>query len=529
MKTSSTLWDWSQQATPVHDSPYDGALRIDLDVDVAIVGAGITGLTTALQLERAGLRVVVLEARTVGTGVTGGTSAHLTEAIDHRYSNVARDFGPEAARLVARSSRTAIDHIAATAAALGIECSFERVPGYLYTEREEHIAGLELELEAALDAGLAVTRVEDPLPFVTRAALRFENQAQFQPIDYVKGLAQHLRMEGTRIYEHSRVVSIDEDEPCVVRTESGATVRAGYVVVATHAPLNKLLLQTKLASYRSYVVAGAVEKAPQGLFWDTEDSYHYVRSHTVDGRTFLIVGGEDHKTGQVEHPKGAYERLAAYARRFGLEHPTFTWSSQVIEPVDGLPFIGHNAMASRVLVATGFSGNGLTFGTLAGIILSDTILKHPNRYRDLYEATRIKPVASAGHYVSENIDYPKHLMGDRLKPAEGRSTRDVAPGEGKILSIGGERVAAFRDDDGRLHCTSAVCTHMGCLVAFNAAEKTWDCPCHGARFDTHGEVLDGPAIEPLKRLPIVDEAPASSDSASTSGVHASVTSSGVHR
>jgi nitrite reductase/ring-hydroxylating ferredoxin subunit len=276
--------------------------------------------------------------------------------------------------------------------------------------------------------------------------------------------------------------------------------------VAAHVPIsNRVLLHTKLAAYRSYAIAARIASgsAPRGLFWDTEDPYHYTRVQNVGRGTYLIVGGEDHKTGTAEETGECYVRLDEYTRaRFPIERIGYRWSGQVIEPVDGLPYIGRNAMSSHLHVATGYSGNGMTFSTLAGMILSDQILGRENKYTDLYSATRITPVASAVDYVTENVDFPKYLVLDRLTRAdvEEGTSESVRPGEGGIFTVNGKKAAICRDREGRLHQLSPVCTHLGCDVRWNDAEATWDCPCHGSRFGPDGRVINGPATVDLSRL-----------------------------
>lgn len=472
--------------------------RDDVHVDVAVVGGGITGITAALLLKLAGKRVAVLEARRVGSGVTGGTTAHITEAVDTRYHVLESKFGREGARLTAESSRAAIELIADLQSRFGIGCGFERVPGYFFTGRDEDVEEVQRELEAARRAGLVVHSAPCPLPIVVKTAIRFEDQAQFHPLTYVNGLASQIPGDGSFVFESSRVLTVDEGEPCRVHLEHGAVLTADRVILATHAPLNRVLLQTKVAHYRSYVVSGPVEQSAHGLFWDTDDPYHYVRSHRVGDETHLIVGGEDHKTGQETDTEAPFERLREYAAGLGLRQVTHRWSAQVIEPVDGLPFIGRNAASEHVYVATGFSGNGMTFGTIAAKLLADACLNRANPYAELYAATRMKPLASLTSFLGENIDFPLHLLSDTVRPAEARSVDEVGPGQGKIVRVAGERLAVYRDQKGRLHAVSPVCTHLGCHVRFNTAERTWDCPCHGSRFDTEGKVLDGPAVLPLK-------------------------------
>ncbi len=475
-------------------------LEKDLEADVAIVGAGITGLTAAYLLERAGKRVVVLEARQVLAGVTGSTTSHLTQLVDTRYHELEKKFGHEGAKLVASSNAAAIDLIEKIVREQALPCGFDRVPGYLYAETTEQAAELELELAAAMRAGLSATASSTPpLPFAVKGAMRVENQGQLDPRAYLAPIAIALNANGSSIYTESPVVSISESDTCMLETANGAVVRAPFVLVATHSPLNVLLLQTKIAHYQSYVVSGPVTTPLNALLNDMYDPYHYIRTQRTSAGLQLIIGGEDHKTGQEKDTEAAFERLTAYARRFSMV-PDRRWSAQVVEPVDGLPFIGRNSNSKNVFVATGFSGNGTTFGTIAAMLFTDSVLGKPNPWGALYEATRIKPLASLKSYIAENVDFPLYLAGGALKPAEAHSVAEVGVGEGKIVAVDGKRAAVFRDAKGVLHAVSSVCTHMGCRVAFNSAQTSWDCPCHGSRFSIDGEVLDGPAINPLDRV-----------------------------
>ncbi len=504
---TESLWRATHQLR--HFQP----LQRDAETDVVVVGAGISGLTAAVMLGRRGMRVMVLERERVGSGETANTTSHLTEAVDARYQTLIRDFGEDGAQLVAQSSRDAIDQIEALASrdeAIG----FTRVPGYLYTERQSDVEWLANELDAARRAGCAVTWVDDvPLPFTTHGGVRWEHQAQLHATAYLEALVHEALAHGVRVYERTPVVGVHDGEPCRIETEHGL-VRARAVFVAANVPVNnRVLLHTKIAAYRSYSMAwdlgsdSAAARAAQvhGLFWDTADPYHYTRVQQTQGRRYLIVGGEDHRTGEESDTEACYARLEAFARdRFGVGAPRFRWSGQIIEPVDGLPFIGTNTASRHVYVATGYAGNGMTFGTLAGMIVSDLIAGRANPYAPLYAATRVKPLAAAYDYLAENALFPAHLVADRLTSlnAEDRPVEALAPGEGGIFATDAGKVAVCRDRSGTLHACSAVCTHLACDVAWNTAEQTWDCPCHGSRFSPEGRVINGPAVSDLSWQPV---------------------------
>jgi glycine/D-amino acid oxidase-like deaminating enzyme/nitrite reductase/ring-hydroxylating ferredoxin subunit len=499
---------WSE-VTPAPPRPQlDG----NVAVDVAVVGGGITGITTALLLAREGRSVAVVEARRVGKGETGKSTAHLTEALDVRYHTLISRFGLEGARLAAAGQRGAIERIATLTEELEIDCGFHRAPGFLYAERPEQLAELEEEARAAerLDLDTSLVR-EVPLPFPTVRALRFENQAALNPRLYLQALAEALVAAGGLILEETQVVDIDESDPCRVIADRGM-VLARDVIVAAHVPIsNRIFLHTKLAAYRTYAVGVEIPRAAgdghargtlpgEGLFWDLDDPYHFVRSQEVSDRTYLIVGGEDHKVGEIEDTTALFARLENYVRqRFGREvAPTdYRWSGQIVSSADGLPYVGRNSLSSHVYVATGYGGNGITQGTLAAAMLRDVVCQRPNRFTSLLDATRIKPLASARSFISENADYPKHLLEDRLPRPGKEGLADIEPGEGEVLSLDGERLAVYRNANGELSALSPVCTHLGCNVHWNTTEKSWDCPCHGSRFDPHGRVLNGPAVSAL--------------------------------
>lgn len=495
MESNVSLWSATAQM------PAYAPLSEDVEVDVAIVGGGITGLTAAMLLAEAGKRVIVLEARTIGSGVSNRSTVHMTEMIDGWYSQIASDFGKDGARLVAQSSRAAIEHVRTFAERFGIECGLTRKPGYLYTETDEDVGDIEKEYEAARDAGLPVTLAERaPLPFETKRAALFPDQQQVHLARYLAGLSKAATEKGARICEWSPVISVADGEPCLLHLENGSVVRARQVLCATHTTMNRAFIQTKIAAYRSYVVAYPNVSVPDGLYWDTDDPYHYISPFDIDGTTYLLVGGEDHKTGTKRSTAEHIDALHGWTKdRFEVGEPSHRWSAQVWEPVDGLPFIGRNSVSEHVFVATGFSGNGTTYGPIAAMIFADIVLGRPNAWAELYAATRVKPVSSALTYVEENVDFPMHFVSDRLHPPDAKELGDIGPGEGKTIRVAGERLAVYRDPSGNVHACSAVCTHLGCLVKFNTAERTWDCPCHGSRFSIDGTVLDGPATRPLAR------------------------------
>jgi glycine/D-amino acid oxidase-like deaminating enzyme/nitrite reductase/ring-hydroxylating ferredoxin subunit len=503
---TNSVWSEAMPAPPY--APLSG----NVAVDVAIVGGGVTGMTAGLLLARAGRRVAVVEARRIGKGETGKTTAHLTEALDVSYQTLTSRFGVGGAQLAAAGQRAAIDRIAAFAQQCAIDCDFRRVAGFAVAETRAQLAVLEREATAARRLGISVALVDTaPLPFPIAGALRFDDQATIHPRCYLQGLERAFVGLGGQIFEDTQVVSIDEGDPCRVISDRGIVTAHG-VIVAAHVPIvNRVLLHTKLAAYRTYVVGidlGGDAVVGDGLYWDMADPYHYIRTQTIAGRRYLLVGGEDHKVGEADDTTAPFARLEDYVRaRFGREVAAtdYRWSGQIVESADGLPYVGRNSLSHDVYVATGYAGNGITQGTLAAMVLTDEICGVANPLRELLDATRIKPFASAGAFLSENIDYPKHLLTDRLPGSLDGGPAALAaipPGEGRVVSIEGERLAVYRNGNGQLGAVSPVCTHLGCLVHWNTTEKSWDCPCHGSRFDPHGRVLNGPAVSALEAKPI---------------------------
>lgn len=487
------------------------ALKGKIEVDVAIVGGGITGLTAALRLKQAGKKVAVLERTHIASGDTGHTTAHLTEVIDTRYYKLVSDFGSKGARMAAESSRAAIDQIESWVSEFNIDCDFMRVPAYLYTESRRGVRELRKEARAMRRAGVEAEMTTDvPLPFRVQAAIRVKNQAQFHPRKYLLALAEKIHGDESYVFEKTKVTDMVEGDPCHLTTENGSVV-AKEVIFATYSPINsKFIMPTKIPAYRTYAVAVKLrnQRLEPGLYWDTADPYHYTRAVNGELTDVLIIGGEDHKTGMLEDTESRFGRLAAYCRdHFDVDTIETRWSGQILEPIDGLPYIGLSPMSKHFYISTGYTGNGMTFGTIGGMLTSDLILGHKNKWADLYDASRVKPKASAFSFINENKDYPLCMIKDRIKPAEAQSIDEVKPGEGKIVAHHGEKVAVYHDTNGAIFAVSPVCTHMGCLVHFNNAEQSWDCPCHGSRFAVNGEVMNGPAVTALKPVDLTVSKP----------------------
>ena len=481
------------------DRPRYPSITRDQRFDVAIIGGGITGVTAALLLKRGGLRVAVIEAQRIGDGVTGATTAHLTTMLDARYADLRKTFGQEKTKLVVDSVRHAIRSIGRLASEHGIACDYVTVPGFLYAEPGQDTVAIEAEIETMRSLGLPVSAVSSiPLPIAPAAALRVEEQAQFHPLKYLVGLAGQIEGDGSAIFENSRVDTIDDGEPCQVHT-AGGIISATAVLMATHTPINELLLtHARVTPYRSYVLAlDAGDIAPDALLWDVADPYHYTRSATIDGRRLLIVGGEDHKTGQEDDTTAPFARLRSYAKaRFGQREVVRQWSAQLYEPADGLPYIGRQLGKQHIFMTAGYSGTGMTFGTIAAEIIAGEILGAPSQWGALYDSKRLSIGSGGAQIVKEGLNVAVAAIAGFVHD-DGGDVESIQPGEGKIIRRDGVQVAAYRDEHGALTMLSPRCTHAGCIVGWNTAERSWDCPCHGGRFAATGSVLEGPPTAPL--------------------------------
>ena len=478
----------------------------DATAKICIVGAGIAGLTTAYLLSRAGHSVIVLDDGPIAGGETGRTTAHLSNAIDRRYSSIEQLHGEKGARLAAESHSHAIDAIENIVATERIDCDFERLNGYLFVPSGESTEILNRELEAAHRAGLVEVSLLARAPldwFNTGPCLCFPSQAQFHPLKYMTALAAVIEQRGGRIFTGTHATKIEGGPTASVQT-NGPTVRSEYIVVATNTPVNDLVaIHTKQAAYRSYVVGARIPRASvtRALYWDTSEPYHYVRihRHNVQGKDLLLVGGEDHKTGQADDSEQRFGRLEDWAKaRFPMiESFDHRWSGQVMETIDGLAYIGANPMdAPNVFVATGDCGMGMTHGTIAGILLTELILGRDHPWKTLYEPSRITTRAIAD-FTRETLNAGVQYK-DWLTPGDAPSADDIPRGSGAVIRRGLSKVAVYRHSSGSLEEFSAVCPHLGCIVGWNSTEQTWDCPCHGSRFDVSGRVLNGPAIGGLE-------------------------------
>ncbi len=496
---------WLDSIAPIEFTPLSKNIR----TDVVIVGGGIAGLTIAYSLVKEGKKVVVIEDGNIGSGETGRTSAHLVSALDNRYYNLKRIYGEERTKLIAQSHKAAIDFIEQTIKINDIDCDFERVDGYLFLHPTDQLESLSKELKAVQNAGIeaimlpATKGLKYAIP-----SIKFYDQAQFHPLKYLKGLADVIIKCGGEIYTSTKAATIDNEG---VVTQSRCEIKADHIVVATNSPVNnKYAMHLKQYAYRTYVIGARIKKdsIPKALWWDTGDKsvnkdippYHYVRIQSLDDKyDLLLCGGEDHPTGVTGAnqltEEDRYSLLEYWLKkRFKVDNIIYQWSGQIMEPMDSLAYIGRNPQSkSNIYIVTGDSGNGLTHGTIAGILIPDLINGKPNEWENIYDPSRFKLFSAGKVFFKEVIGglvtYLKNKPHD-LKSVEFSSIKND---EGKVLEFSGKKLGAYRDQHDELHIVDAECTHLGCLIKWNNDEKSWDCPCHGSRFAYNGKVLNGPA------------------------------------
>jgi glycine/D-amino acid oxidase-like deaminating enzyme/nitrite reductase/ring-hydroxylating ferredoxin subunit len=486
--------------------PYQPANQADTakTYDVAIIGGGITGLSTAWLLQKAGKQCILLEAKNIGFGTTGGTTAHINTVLDTPYYTMEKNFGEDNAKLVAQAAQDAISLIKQNISDLNIDCAFQEKDGYTFAETEEQARELDKMYESCRKVGVDISYTDKiPVPVAHIKAVRFGGQAQFHPLHYVYGLAKAFENAGGVIVENTRVRNVEGDDILEITGDETHTAKA--VVFATHIPIGINLLHLRCIPYRTYAMAVRLKHNPdypRALVYDSQDPYHYYRTQEINGQPYLIGGGCDHRTASEENTEKCFLQLEAHLRKyFDIEEVGYAWSSQYFEPADGLPYIGHlPGHPANVLVATGFGGNGMIYSSVAAITLTDMLTGRETPYIKLFDPNRVKPIAGFVNFIKHNTTVAGEII-SKIWPADKLHVlAELAPGDSKVVKYEDDTIALHKDEHGNLHALHSECTHMKCTIAWNAAENSWDCPCHGARFSVNGEVLTGPASTDLERI-----------------------------
>ena len=503
MTATESLWEGTSPGTAY--PPIEGRSA----ADVVVIGGGITGLTTAYLLAKQGLSVAVLEARAIATGTTGHTTAKVTALHGLTYADLIKRHGMRKAALYAQANVAAVERIASIVQEENIECDFRSLSAYTFAFSEDNVGQIHEEVEAANSLGFQ-TRFDPapPLPFSTAGAIALDNQVLFHPRKYCLALANAITAAGGRIHEQSRVDSIETNGDLLTVGTATGVVDGRWVVQATLLPINDPAgLFARTEPSRSYAVAARVEDPePWGMFLSVEMPHRSIRPHEPDtGEAYLVIEGDEHRTGEDVTSDEHFGALEDWARSHipELKEFQYRWSAQDYMPADGIPYVGRLAHSSqRMLVATGFKKGGMSNGTAAAMMLSDFIVGRDNVWLEAFDATRLGLPQGLGEIVKSNVDVARQFVGARLASVPG--VADVGPGTGSIVDYEGTRFAVYRNEQGTLNALSARCTHMGCLVSFNPAERSWDCPCHGSRFGLEGEVLEGPAVKPLEQVSLSD-------------------------
>jgi len=495
----TSLWQANTQ-------PYITTNKPDRNVvyDVIIVGGGITGITTALQLQEAGKQCLLIEAADLGFGTTGGTTAHLNTLLDTPYYVIAQNFSDDAAKQVATVTAEALNLIRNNVTRFNLDCGYQEAEAFLFAQDADQEKELEKICKTSADAGLNIDYVpEIPVPVEYTKAIRATGQGKFNPLAYIQGLAKVFEAAGGVILQQCRVINATQDDVVKVETAAG-TFSCVDLVYATHIPPGINLLHLRCAPYRSYAIAVTLddEAYPENLSYDMYDPYHYYRTQIVAGQPYLIAGGEDHKTGTEENTDKCFLKLESHVRKyFHVKEIVHKWSSQYFEPTDGLPYIGRlPGYEDHFYVATGFGGNGMTWGTVSGLLLKSIILQEKPELEKLFDPNRIKPVAGFTNFVTHNTDVIKEFFGKLFDASALGQLAELAPGEGRLVKYHDRKVALYKNEEGKLYALNPTCAHMKCDVKWNQAERTWDCPCHGARYNYDGRVITGPADADLEGL-----------------------------
>jgi glycine/D-amino acid oxidase-like deaminating enzyme/nitrite reductase/ring-hydroxylating ferredoxin subunit len=483
---------WEGTATAIDDFPsFEG----NKSADIVIVGGGITGLTAAMLLSQAGKEVIVLEALKIGLGTTGNSTGNLYTSVDESLSHIRKKWNEDVMQAVVKSRSAALNFIESTINQYNIDCDFARQPFTYFAENsndkiEDFIKD---EFEAQKDAGQNPQIINDAgLPYKTSRGLRVNGQAQFHPLNYVRQLARAVSAK-CKIYENSRVIEIDEKNG-IVKTAAG-TLKANKILLATHTPVGVYGIHTVLAPYREFGIAAELKgnDFPGGIYWGMDEPRHSIRGLKNNGKNYVMVIGDKFKTGQHGDTKEYIRGLENYLQqRLDISEIKYVWGGQQYRSADGLPYIGkHN---EKIYFLTGFATDGLIYGTLAAMIVSDQLLDKSNPWEETFKANRFTPLKSAKDFITENANAASQYFKDTPWNVDAGALSEIHAGEGKIIEQDMQKLAVYKDEKGNTHVVSAVCTHMKCVVNWNQSEKSWDCPCHGSRFNFDGKVIEGPAL-----------------------------------
>ena len=498
---TTSLWQFNQPKYRPVNVP-----DISTVYDVAIIGGGITGITTALLLQKAGKKCIVIEKENLCYGTTGGTTAHLNSVVETMPNTLLKDWGKEKATLITQSLKDAIALVKSHVSFYNIDCGFEETTAYFFSQTKDQSEGLDEVLEACREVGLDATySLSLPFNIPFDKVMEVKDHAKLNPVKYVYALAEAFEEAGGVILQHTMVTGVEDTDIRTVETENG-NFRAANLVYATHIPPGVNLLHLRCVPMRSYVMAFTLQskKYPDVLAYDMYDPYHYIRSQNIDGENYMIVGGEDHKTGESANAEASFLRLESYIRKhFDVDEIPFKWSAQFFDSADGVPYIGNlPGHPGNIFVATGYCGNGITYSQVAAIVLRDMILEQENPYIEIFNPNRLKPVAGFSSFIKHNVDVVKQFVGKWFDKEKLEEFVELAPGEGKVVKYEGEKIALYKDEHGELHAVDPICTHLKCQVSWNNAEKSWDCACHGSRFSYDGKVLTGPADRELEKIAI---------------------------
>ncbi|WP_243154862.1 FAD-dependent oxidoreductase [Clostridium thermarum] len=500
---SKSLW---MDTVKLPDYP---GLKEDITVDAVVIGGGITGISTAYMLQKEGLKVALLEANKVLAGTTGHTTAKVTIQHDLIYDKLKNQFSEEFARLYGESNSAGLQFIKDIIKEKNIDCDFVAQNSYVYTQSDDYIQKIQDEVKTAQQLGLKATYLEKvPLPFDIKCAVCFEDQAMFHPLRYLAALCRLINEKGQCIYENTRVLDIDQDasgdKKLIVIAENEVKVYCDYAVIASHFPFfdGFGMYFMRMYAQKSYAMAIKTKKGfAEGMFINAEQPTRSLRYTPFNGEKLVIIGGEHHNTGQDANTMVHFENLRDFAEQtYGINEILFRWSTQDLMTLDDLPYIGRLTTGKQnVFVATGYKKWGMTTGTMAGLLIKDLILKKQSPWEELYTPSRFKSDPSLKNLAKEGVMIAKEFIKGKLKAAS-QTLEDLQPDAGKVIDIDGNKVGVYKNSEGRTYMVDTTCTHLGCEVQWNSAERSWDCPCHGSRFDVDGHVIEGPALKPLKQL-----------------------------